>query len=169
MGLRAEWGQPTASAFSSWTVSAWARTHGPSQLQAAPIYLERRLAMLLSVNSGKFNPLLSVVSSGLWVDEGGDRTRRGAGGCNNKCVTTSVTLWHSDRLPEKVPPSMRPCKCSDVRPPPRRGRRVRVLTCLVTSLRSVMGSLPVCGVLLPQALSFLWPANVGCSFVGYVK
>lgn len=72
VGLSAEWEQPTASAF-SWPVSAWARTCVPSWLQAAPTHLEGRLAMLMSID-WRVQPLPSVVSSGLWVDLGGDRT-----------------------------------------------------------------------------------------------
>lgn len=82
-------------------------------------------------------------------------------------VTTSVILGHLNRLPEKAPPSMRPSKCSEFDTHPGgAGELDRALTCLVTPLRSMVGSLPCLGCFIAQSLSYLWPANVESSFVG---
>lgn len=148
-GPRAERGQPTASAFSlglnPHALSAVGWTHLPrGKVSDGLLALERGL--------WRVQPLPFVGSSGVRVDQGRDRTRRGS---NRKCSAAFGQLAGGGKsLPARGLANAVMCDHH----PEGEAESDRGLTRVVTSLRSMMGSLWVTE--LPHLGSFIAPVLV---------
>lgn len=86
-------------------------------------------------------------------------------------AVTGVSLWHLDKLPDRESPSQHEAfRTQQWVTPTQEGRESRTgFTCLVTSLRSMMGSLPCSGCFIAPGFVFSMASKCGEQFHGLRK